>query len=550
VDSNSTTLAHARESLSLGRWGDARRDFEEALREAESPEALEGLGAAAWWQEDVPTVLSSREGAYRLFRQREDPVGAGRMATELGFDYAVFRLEMAVSSGWLQRAHRLLDDLDPVAEQVWLAFREAELAYHMAGDMQQTWRLAVEARQLAGRLGLLDLEMVGLALEGLTLVGQGKVPDAMRRLDEATGAAVAGDMHDLKAVAATCCFMVFACERVRDVDRASQWCDQFMEFYRRRDMRAYLAFCGAHHASVLMARGRWDEADAQLTTSRQELSSCAAWSMTVFERLGELRRRQGRLDEAADHFERAGPYPGGVLGVARVALDRGELDVALDLAEGMLRRIPERDRVERIATLELLVRARCANDDTEGAEEAVHELEAVASSVGTDCLRASAHHARAQLALARGDAESANRHQQDALDLYERAGLPFETSLVGLNRARALHVLGRADAAVEQARRARDTLRSLGAAVETERADALVSDLLGRPSSPPPELGLSPREYEVLTLLTKGLSNQQIADELVLSRHTVRRHISNILTKLGVSSRTGAVAFAHEHGLL
>ena len=548
--SASTMLANAQESLSRGRWSDARRGFEEALAEAPSPEALEGLGAAAWWQQDVPTVLSSRERAYRLFRECEDQLGAGRMATELGFDYAVFRLEMAVSSGWLQRAHRLLDDLDPVAEQVWLAFREAELAYHTAGDMHRTWRLAVEARRLARRLGLLDLEMVGLALEGLTLVGQGKVPDAMLRLDEATAAAVSGDMQDLKAIAATCCFMVFACERVRDVDRASQWCDQFMEYYRRRDMRAYLAFCGAHHASVLMSRGRWDEADAQLTTSRHELSSCAAWSMTAFERLGELRRRQGRLEEAAENFERSGPYPGGVLGVARVALDRGALDVALDLAEGMLRRIPERDRVERIATLELLVRARCANHDTEGAEEAVHELEVVASSVGTDCLMASALHARARLAITLGDAESANRHLQDALDRYERARLPFEASLVGLDRARALHVLGRADAAVEQARRARDTLRSLGAAVEVEKADALLRDLLGGASSPQQEFGLSPRESEVLSLLSKGMSNQQIADELVLSRHTVRRHISNILTKLGVSSRTGAVAFAHQRGLL
>lgn len=540
------TSAHA--SLKRGRWAEARRRFEEALAEQDGPEAQEGLGAAAWWLEDVPTTLASRERAYRLFRERDDRLGAGRMATELGFDYAVFKAEMAVSSGWFQRAHRLLDDLDPVAERVWLSFREAELSYHTTGDMDRTRSLAVDAKEQAGRLDLLDLEMVGLALEGLALVGLGDVTDGMRRLDEATAVAVAGDMHDLKAIAATCCFMVFACERVRDVERAGQWCDQFMAFYRRNDMQAYVAFCGAHHASVLIARGLWSEAEEQLRRSLEGLRAWAAWSLTVFDRLGELRRRQGRLEEAEDCFERAHPHTGGVLGMARVALDRGELDVARDIAEGVLRRLPERDRVERIATLELLVQIRCATVDVQGAGEAVDELEAVARTVGTDCLVALAGHSRGRLAFAAGDPGTANEELQDAHDLYERTELPFEASLVDVDRARALCALGREGVAVEHARRARDTFRRLGAAAEAERAEGLVRELCGTEPSVPG--GLSRRESEVLALLTRGMSNQQIADELVLSTHTVRRHVSNILTKLGVASRTAAVAHAFEHKLV
>ncbi len=356
-------------ALERGRWEHARRDFESALAVAETAEVLEGLGAAAWWLEDVPLVLASRERAYRLFRAQGDRLGAGRMATELGFDYAVFKLEMAVSSGWFQRAHRLLDDQDAVAERVWLALREAELAYHTAGDMDQTRLLAISAKELAVRIGLDDLEMMSLALEGLALVGLGHVPDGMRLLDGATAAAVSGDMGDLKAVAATCCFMVFACERVRDVDRASQWCDQLMAFCRRNDMRAYLPFCRAHQASVLVARGRWVEADEQLASSREALRAHVAWSLTVFERLGELHRRQGRLAEARQEFARVYPHPGGVLGAARVAVDEGEFDVALDLVEGLLRRMPARDRVERLAALEVLVQARCATGQPDAAEE-------------------------------------------------------------------------------------------------------------------------------------------------------------------------------------
>lgn len=541
-------LTGAQALLKKGRWAEACQRFEEALADQDAPEVLEGLAAAAWWLQDVPAVLASRERAYRLFRERDDPLGAGRMATELGFDYAVFKSQMAVASGWFQRAHRLLDDLEPVAEQVWLAFREAELSYHIAGDMDYTRQLAVDAKELAGRLGLVDLEMMGLALEGLALVGLGEVAEGMRRLDEATAAAVAGDMQDLKAIAATGCFMVFSCERVRDVDRASQWCDQFMAFYCRNDMPAYLAFCGAHHASVLIAKGRWDEAEDQLDRSRHELRATAAWSRTVFERLGELRRRQGRLEEAEDCFSRAYPHAGGVLGMARVAFDRDQLDVALDNAEGMLRRLPERDRVERVVALELLVRIRCASGDLPEAEEAVAELETVAQIVGTDCLVALASHSRGQLALAAGDAGSANRHLQDARDLYERAGLLFEGSLVDVDRTRALRALDRRGAAVEHARRARDTFRKLGAALEAVKAEALVRALSGTGLSE--QGGLSRREAEVLALLARGLSNQQIADELLLSKHTVRRHVSNILTKLGVASRTAAVAHALEHELV
>lgn len=543
-DAARAALTGAELLLKRGRWAQARQQFEEALGEHDAPELLEGLAAAAWWLEDVPQVLESREGAYRLFRARGDRLGAGRMATELGFDYAVFKAERAVSSGWFQRAHRLLDDLDSAAEGVWLAFREAELAYHTAGDMDFTRRLAIDAKERARDLGVLDLEMVGLALEGLALVGLGEITEGMRRLDESTAVAVAGDMEDLKTIAATCCFMVFACERVRDVDRASQWCDQFMAFYRRNDMQAYLAFCRAHHASVLIARGRWDEAEGQLGRSRHDLRARVGWSLTIFERLGELRRRQGRLEEAEECFKRAYPSAGGALGLARVAFDRDELDVALDLAEAMLRRLPERDRVERISPLELLVRIRCVSGDLRGAQVAVRELEAVATVVGTDCLAALASHSLGQLALAVGDAELANGYLQDALDIYERTGLPFETSLVDIDRARALHVLDRGAVAVEVARRACDNFRKLGAVVEAARADALVHELSGTQSASQGRGGLSPREAEVLKLLTCGLSNQQIADELVLSKHTVRRHVSNILTKLGVSSRTAAVAHA------
>ena len=543
-------MRDAAAALKQGQWERARAGFEAALEEGESAEALEGLAEAAWWLEDASAVLAARRRAYRLFRAEGDDLGAGRVATELGFDHAVFRLELAVANGWFQRAHRLLDELDPVGEQVWLGLREAELAYHTVGDMTSTRELAVVARTLAADLELLDAEMMGLALEGLALVGLGEVGDGLGRLDEAAVAAIGGEVEGYKAVSAICCFVIFACERVRDIERASQWCEQYMAYCTRNDMPGYLAFCRAHHASVLAARGHWAEAEGELQRASEELRARPAWALTVFERLGELRRRQGRLDEAAALFERSQPNPGGILGTARLALDRGDLETARDLADGLLERVPDADRIERLAVLELVAGLRCAAGDAEAADEAVAEFEAVAEAAGTDWLEATASHLRGRLALASGDPAAASAPLQLALDAYRRVDLPYETALVRADLARALHALERHESALEHARAAGATLERLGVAVEADQSMATTNVVSSTPASEGDGL-LTPREVEVLRLLaTRGATNQEIADELVVSPHTVRRHVSNLLSKLRVDSRTAAAVWAHEHDLV
>ena len=538
-------MAEAQQALKRGAWEEARFRFAEALAAEEAPEALEGLGAAAWWLEEPQVVFASRERAYRLYRERGDCRSAGRLATQLGYDYAVFRAEAAVSSGWLQRAHRLLDDFAPVAEQALLALVEAELAYYGDGDMEYIRGLAVRAKGLAGDLGLFDLEMVGLAIEGLAMVGLGDVPDGMRRLDEATAAAVAGDIEDVQSVAATLCIMIFACERAQDVDRAGQWCDRYMAFCIRNGLRAQLALCRVQYASVLIARGRWAEAEGQLAQALDGLRGRAAWSLLAQARLGELRRRQGRSEQAEEHFGRARAI--GTLGRARVALDRGDHETALDLVERMLHRLSDRGPLERSAPLELLIRIRCERGEIEQADEALKQLEAVSTIVGTACLTAQASHGRGRLALAVGEAVAAKAHLEDALDLYEAARLPFESALVRLDLGRALRASGRCAAATDECRAAIEALGSLGAMAQVAQAEAFVEELTRTARTPSGVDRLSPREAEVLTLLTQGRSNEEIAAELVLSKHTVRRHVSNILTKLDVPSRTAAAVYALEH---
>src|SRR2546423_8109245 len=172
------------ERLSRGAWTEARDAFEAALCDRESPEALEGLGLAAWWLDDADAVFDSRERAYRLYSERGDRASAGRVAVWLAWDAWAFRGEHAVSSGWLQRARSLLAGLPDCPEQAWLDVREGSLCLMEEGDPDRAHRLAGEGIRIARASGNIHLEMLGLSVQGLALGGSGANAEGMRRMRE------------------------------------------------------------------------------------------------------------------------------------------------------------------------------------------------------------------------------------------------------------------------------------------------------------------------------------------------------------------------------
>jgi hypothetical protein len=178
--------------LGKGHWDLALACFERAVAKEESPEDFEGLSWAAWWLDDAEVVFAARNRAYHLYRQRGDFAGAARMATWLACDHLDFHGALAVANGWLARAHRLLDGLEPGPEHGWLAFFEGYIAGG-AGETARAMELAAQAAAVGRRLGVPDLEMLGLALEGATLVACAQVEQGMRCLDEATTTALQGE---------------------------------------------------------------------------------------------------------------------------------------------------------------------------------------------------------------------------------------------------------------------------------------------------------------------------------------------------------------------
>jgi DNA-binding NarL/FixJ family response regulator len=185
----------------------------------------------------------------------------------------------------------------------------------------------------------------------------------------------------------------------------------------------------------------------------------------------------------------------------------------------------------------------------------MEELREIASRVQTRPLQAALLTAEGTVAAAQGDHDAARRSFEDALDLLAASGAPFEIARVRLDLAAVLGTLGRQRAARREIEAALASLHELGANGEAARAQAMLRRLpSARPATatgtPDGPLGqLSRRELEVLAIVAEGLTNQEIAERLVLSEHTVHRHVTNILRKLRLPSRAAAASLAARHGL-
>jgi LuxR family transcriptional regulator, maltose regulon positive regulatory protein len=545
----SPRLESAWAELAAGRWDEARALFEAAVATEETAEALEGLSWAAWWRDDAEAVFNARGGAYRLYKQRGDVTGAARMATWLACDELDFNGAFAVASGWLGRAHRLLDELDEGPEHGWLAFFEGYLA-SASGETARTLELAASASRLGRRLGVPDLEMLGLALEGATLVACAEVEEGMRCLDEATVAALEGEATIPIAGAWACCFMVNACSAARDYERAFEWCDRIAAFADRYGSRYMLAFCRAEYGAVHLWRGRWADAERMLEASVEDFSrSRPAMVGAPLAGLAELRRRQGRGTEAAALLDRAGSSAAAQLCRARQAVDEGDRLRAIELLERLVRQAPEQRKLERAPALELLIRARTARGELDEARVALESLRELGQLVGTEALLASAELAEGRVAAAAGEHDRARTLLEDAVDRFERSGAPFEAAEARVELAATLLALGRTAVAEREAEAALECLLELGAEPVAEAARRLLEGSIRSADAAPPLPDLTPREREVLRLVADGLTNRQIAERLVVSEHTVHRHITNILRKLQLPSRTAAAARAVRSGL-
>ena len=284
-------------------------------------------------------------------------------------------------------------------------------------------------------------------------------------------AAVAGEVENVRVVEVICCHLIDACQRVRDLERAGEWCLRVEEIAERYGDTEMFATCRTHYADLLVWRGEWREAEQTLTAACRDLGGVPRKVVEGLVRLAELRRRQGRLDQAEALLAQAEAHRLSLLVRAALQLDRGDARSAAEGAERFLRRVGDADRFERVPGLELLVRARLDLGDLSAARRAVEELEGTAAEVGTAPLRAAALLARGRLDAAAAP-EAARSALEDAVDLFVECGARYEAARARLELAEVLRALGRDTDAARSRRPAREALAELGAPVSEPAASA------------------------------------------------------------------------------
>jgi DNA-binding NarL/FixJ family response regulator len=298
-----------------------------------------------------------------------------------------------------------------------------------------------------------------------------------------------------------------------------------------------------HRSEILQFEGRWNDALEEARRACERLAGQPAIGEAYYQQ-AQMHRLRGEYAEAEAAYRAAGefgrdPQPG----LALLRLAQGNTDAA----QASIRRVGAEQQApgDRCRTLAAAAEVALADDDRETARAAADELDAIATAVDAPMLAADAKRVRGAVLLADGDATGATGALRGSLRIWLELGAPYEAARVRVLLARASHVLGDDDSARLELDVARATFQELGAAPDLAGLDREPSAAAPRATA-----GLTPRELEVLRLVTTGRTNHEIALELVVSDHTIRRHLQNIFAKIGVSSRAAATAFAFEHGIV
>lgn len=505
-------------------------------------ENLELLARAAMLLGRTPESIEALSRAY----QRRVDAGAILAAVRCAF-WATFQLfnagDFAQGGVWVGRGHRLLEGTDQ--ESAGHAYLMLDIAFRhvvVEGDYVAGRDAAVRAAMLARGTGEADVVPLALNVQGRALLRLGQIREGLAVLDEAMMEVVGGSIT-APAAGAVYCSVIDACDEVFDFRRArewtqalSSWCDE------QSGMITFTGECLVRRAAIKQFRGEWQEAlaEAELACQRLAIADTYAAGMGWY-RLGELHRLQGDLDAADQAYRKSvefgdDPQPG--LGLLRLAQGKGQAAMA-----AIQRALDETSEAWRRARLlPAIVDIALATGQVATARNAADELGAIASDVDMPLLTAIANQALGSVNLGEGEPRRALTLLREAQHAWRELGAPYEEARARIVIARCCRSIGDEDTANLEQEAARKVFDSLGAAVDLRQLDGLTTGV--------PSHGLTHRELEVLTLLAAGRTNQEIATELFLAVKTIDRHVSNILTKLDVSSRTAATAFAFKHGLV
>lgn len=540
-----SALARGRASYGRHAWGDAFDRLSAADREQGLAAAdLERLGTAAFLagHDDASTATLTR--AHQAYVESGDVARAARCAFWIAFQQLENR-DHAQAGGWLARAQRLLDDAG--IECVERGYLLIPRGVHAA--TQGDFAPAIEAFRRAAAIGeqFNDTDLVTLARhgEGRALINLGRHREGVHLLDEVMVGVTAGDTTPVIA-GLVYCSVLSACRECFDFGRAREWTAALTRWCASQPgLVPYRGPCLLHRAEVLQLEGAWSDAMVEARRASELLTrpSEQAVAGLAWYRLAELHRLRGEFAEAEAAYREASrrsgrPQPG----LALLRLAQGEATKAHAAIARMVEEV--QDPRLRPWILSACVEIAIAVNRPAEARAAAGELAKLSDASGATVLAALSAGALGAVRLADDDPRGALPPLREAWNAWEATDAPYEAARVRVLIGLACRAIGDDESATSELDAARAVFHRLRAAPDLARLDTL-----GRGDSGPSASPLTRREGEVLRLVAQGKTNRGIAHELGIAEKTVARHVANIFTKLGVTSRAAATAYAYEHGL-
>jgi DNA-binding CsgD family transcriptional regulator/tetratricopeptide (TPR) repeat protein len=538
----SDELERGREAYATSAWATAHDSLARADElEPLAAEDLELLATSAYMLGREDAWMRIMERACQRHSEAGEVRQAARSAFWIGIQLAL-RGELGPATGWLSRSQRLLEHEGECVERGYLLM-PVVLQHEAEGDYDGACATAAAAAEVGERFGDKDLFSLAMYAHGDVLVRYGRPREGVVLLDEAMVAATTGELSPI-VTGIVYCGVIMACEEVYDVRRAREWTAALKRWWEQQpDLLAFTGRCLVHRAQLMQLQGAWPDAlaETERANRRFEKSMNQAAAAKACYLQGEVYRLRGEFSDAEDAYRKASqlglePQPGWAL----LRLAQGEADAAAAAIRRAIGETPE--GLRRASLLPADVEIMLSVGELEEAQRACVELEEIASQSDSELLRALVMQARGAVELASGDPATALVTLRQAAHAWQELEAPYEAGRTRVLVGQACQALGDEEAFTLELDAARAAFELLGANPDLASLDLLVGT--------EPTHGLTERELEVLRLLASGKSNREIASALVISEHTVARHVQNIFAKLNVASRTAAGAFAFEHHLV
>lgn len=464
-----------RDPVEAGREAFERHAWQEAyelLSAADTDGALDGddlerLATAAILSGKPERHTHLLERAYAAHQRAGHRTRAGYVATMLNHEYET-KLQRSVAAGWLSRAARLLEQEEEAPEHGYLELERSLLAWK-SQDFDAALEHATLAEEIGIRHGDRNLEVRALQRRGIALIEKGDLDAGRSLLDEASAAALSGELDPFSTVAVYC-NTIGTCRDLADYARAGEWAETATQWCESQSASAFPGLCRVNRAELMRVKGQWAAAEAHAEQASEELKDwCPRIAGAAFYEIGEVRLRRGDLEGAEEVFREAhaygrSPQPG----LALLRLAQGRTDVAAASLRDAL--AENESQLGRARLLPAQVETEIRAGNPTAARDAAAELAEIAVMYGTSALEAAALAARGSVELAEGNFTEAVVTLKRAVSAWQDVGAPYETAKARLELGVAHQKAGNAEAAKLELEAARSAFERLGAIVEAERA--------------------------------------------------------------------------------